>query len=198
MSRFDTQIVAAISALVVQILDADQSSEFAVPLAPLTTGRIMLGRQFLKDRTSPSSVVFVPIASSFAAAVTMSQTVKASSGSTFPGATARKLSRPLWTDRAAYEVHCWGQANPADPENDFDATRYLAHTVMQACYLLANTSVELHDGVWEDQGEKSAQLVKAGHRFTFGVTLHLPVTDSSVQPAPTLIPVTTVTVASNS
>lgn len=82
---------------------------------------------------------------------------------------------------AQYDVHCWGQSNPADTERDFDATRFLAHSVMLACTLLAQTSMELTPGEWIDQQEGAAQMVKAGHRFRFGVTLHMPVADSSVQ-----------------
>jgi hypothetical protein len=175
----DTAIVAAVSALVVQILEADQGTEFAVPVAPLSSGRIELGRQFVNDRTAPSQVVFVPVRSRFGPPATKSQTVQ--TNGVAQGFQSRMLRRPLGTDLASYEVHVWAQHNPADPEKDFDATRYLAHVVMQACQLLAMSSVLLSAGEWTDQRKDSPQLVKAGHRFEFGVEIHLPILDSSVQ-----------------
>jgi hypothetical protein len=190
----DTLIVAAISAMVLQILDADQSNEFAVPVAPLTEGRVLLGREFLKNRTSPSRIVMVPVSSAFGPPATKSNQVVQSGVK--PGFKSRIFQRPLATDRAMYEVYCWGQSNLADPEKDFDATRYLAHVVMQAAQLVAMTSVRIDGhGEWTDQRSNAPQILKAGHEFMFTMSIDVPVLDSSVQPAPPLTAVPTVAVS---
>ena len=189
----DVAVVRALSAMLLQILQADQSSEFATPIAPLTgasdgeTGRILLGRQWLKNRTSPSRVVMIPISSAFGPANTSSNAfVDPATGQT-QGAIVRKLRRPLATDRATYEVHVWAQSLPADQENDIDATRYLAHRVIQAAQLIAMTSVRFDGpGQWGPTA-----LVQAGLEFTFHLSIDMPVLDSSVQfpPAPlTVVP----------
>ena len=189
----DVAVVRALSAMLLQILQADQSSEFATPIAPLTgasdgeTGRILLGRQWLKNRTSPSRVVMIPISPAFGPANTSSNAfVDPATGQT-QGAIVRKLRRPLATDRATYEVHVWAQSLPADQENDIDATRYLAHRVIQSAQLIAMTSVRFDGpGQWGPVG-----LVQAGLEFTFHLSIDMPVLDSSVQfpPAPlTVVP----------
>jgi hypothetical protein len=189
----DVAVVRALSAMLLQILQADQSSEFATPIAPLTgasdgeTGRILLGRQWLKNRTSPSRVVMIPISSAFGPANTSSNAfIDPATGQT-QGAIVRKLRRPLATDRATYEVHVWAQALPADQENDIDATRYLTHRVIQAAQNIAMTSVRFDGpGEWGPTA-----LVQAGLEFTFHLSIDMPVIDSSVQfpPAPlTVVP----------
>jgi hypothetical protein len=188
-----SRIVDALSALVLQILDADQQAEFALPVAPLTAGKILMGRENLKIHDAPSQIVMIPVGFMLGPPDTKSNQVKASDGS-FPGQQARKLRRPLASKATVYEVHVWGQANPADPERlDFDATDYLADVVLQAAQLLAMGSVSMREsrGIWEDQQEGATQRVKAGHRVSFQLTISAPVLDSSVQfpPAPlTLVP----------
>ena len=192
-----TQVVAAVSALVLQILESEQPTVFAVPLAPLSEGRVLLGRERLGNRSAPSSVIFVPLRSRFGPPSTKSQTVPASDGSgKMIGLGARLLQRPLATEHTDYEVHVWGQHRPADPEKDFNATTYLVHVVVSALQLLAMSSVTIGDGVWEDQQEGQAQIVKAGHRYIFGCSIAAPVRDSSVQFVPgalTQVPTVTIT-----
>lgn len=183
-----SRIVDALSGLVLQILDADQHDQFAVPVAPLTAGKILLGREHLKEHDSPSQVVFIPVGFMLGPPDTKSNQVRQTDGS-FPGQLARKLRRPLASKTTIYEVHVWGQANPADPDRgDFDATDYLCDVIVQAAQLLAMSSVGMQNaqGVWEDQLDGAVQRVKAGHRARFNLTIAAPVLDSSVQfpPAP--------------
>lgn len=190
----DSVVIAAISDLVLQILDADQPSEFAVPVAPLTDGRILLGREFLSQRTAPSRIVFVPVGGSLGP-----PNVKSNTSS--QGFNRRILQRPLGTDLATYEVYCWGQANPADPGGvDFDATRYLAHVVIQATQLLAMSSAHVGgETLWTDQDTRSPQRLKAGHELMFRLSIEMPILDSGVQfPPSTLTTVPTVAITNGS
>ncbi len=189
----DVAVIRALSAMLVQVLQADQSSEFATPIAPLTgasdgeTGRILLGRQWLKNRTAPSRVVMIPVSSAFLPPNTSSNAFVDPQTGQMQGAIVRKLRRPLATDRATYEVHVWAQALPADQENDIDATRYLAHRVIQSAQLIAMTSVRFDGpGQWGP-----VALMQAGTEFVFALSIDMPVIDSSVQfpPAPlTVVP----------
>lgn len=177
----DTILVRAMSALVQQIMSATEPTEFSVPLAPLTDGRILLGREQLKNRTAPCRIVFVPIASRFGPASVKSQTVVPLNGQP-TGHQNRELRRPIATDLATYEVYCWGQAVPADTESDFDATRQLAHIVVQAAQLLAMSSVHVDGaGEWTDQRADAPQILKAGHEYMFTLAFEFPVLDSGVQ-----------------
>lgn len=188
-----SRIVDALSGLVIQILEADQHDEFSVPVAPLTAGKILLGREHLKEHDAPSQIVFIPIGFALGPPDTKSNQVRQTDGS-IPGQLARKLRRPLASKSTLYEVHVWGQANPADPDRgDFDATDYLCDVVVQAAQLSAMCSVSFQNaqGVWEDQLSGAPQRVKAGHRARFNLTLGSPVQDSSVQfpPRPlTIVP----------
>jgi hypothetical protein len=193
----DTIIVQAMSALVSQIMAAAEPTEFSVPLAPLNDGRIFLGREFLKNRTAPSRIVFVPVSSRFGPADVKSQTVVPLNGQQ-NGHANRVLRRPIATDRATYEVYCWGQHVPADPERDFDATRQLAHIVVQAAQLLAMSSAHVDGhGEWTDQRADKPQILKAGHEYMFTIAFDMPVLDSGVQfpPAPLTTQLGTVTVS---
>lgn len=175
----DRVIVDGMSALVQQILQANQATEFAVPVAPLTEGRILLGREAEAVRTAPSSILFIPLSSQFLPPANVSNGAQ--------GTANRSLRRPLATERATYLVDVWGQHNPGDPEKDFEATRYLAHVVIQASQLLAMASVRIEaGGEWTDQQERQPQRIKAGHRFKFALSFDIPVLDSAVQPAPPL------------
>lgn len=176
----DTTILAAMSALLNQVLAANESNEFDVVLAPLTDGRILLGREFLTQRTSPSRVVFVPVGGSLQPPNTKSQSVLTNGANL--GYQNRILGRPLATDLATYEVYCWGQAAPADPEKDFDATRYLAHAVVQCAQRLMMASVHLGGTTeWTDQRPNSPTRLKAGHELAFMLSIEIPVTDGFVQ-----------------
>lgn len=190
---YDTTIMQAMSALLVQVMQGDEASEFDVSLAPLTDGRILLGREFLTQRTAPSRVVFVPVGGTIQPPNTKSQTVQTNGQNL--GYKNRILARPLATDLATYEVYCWGQANPADPEKDFDATRFLAHAVVQCAQRLMMTSVHLGGSVeWTDQRPNSPTRLKAGHELAFMLSIEIPITDGFVQfpPQPLTLPVPTV------
>ena len=187
-------IVSAISAAVLQILSAEQPNEFATPIAPLTDGRVLLGREYLKNRTSPSRIVMVPSRVAYMPANTMSNVAVPLLAGQPSGYRIRTLARPLAVERASYEVYCWGQHRAADPERDFVATSYLAAVVVRAVQNIAMSSAHI-DGVgdWTDQREDRPQILKAGHEYMFTMSIDAPVLDSSVQyPPDAITPITTV------
>lgn len=185
---YDTALVNAISDLTLLIMGSDEPEFYSRPgILPLSAGRILLGRQHIAERSSPSRIVFVPVNSKFGPPSTKSQWIQ--SGTSVPGYQARLRHRPLATDAAQYLVYCWGQSGENTHDLDFDATRWLAHTVMRACARLAMTSVSFFTAEgWIDQRTEGAAVYTAGHEFCFGVSLSIPVTDSGVALTPDLAP----------
>ena len=178
-------VVAGISAAVLQILAAEQVTEFAIPVAPLTDGRVLLGREFLSNRTAPSRIVMVPSTVRYMPANTMSNVSPAFLPGQLTPTQIRALQRPLAVERQTYEIYCWGQALPADPVVDFNATSYLAGVVIRAIQNIAMSSCHIDgNGEWTDQREREPQRLKAGHEYMFTLSVDAPVLDSSVQYPP--------------
>lgn len=186
----DTAIIGKLSDLLIVLMNDEEVNQFSpAGLLPLSDERILLGEHYRANRTSPSRVIFVPINSTFgppaAKSNWISETVNGKPN-VQPGFLSRIIARPLATDQAEYLVYCWGQsASEDDHEKDFDATRWLTHLVIRACQRLTMTSVKFFRGLgWIDQAPGGASLMQSGHEFCFGVTLDIPVIDSSDQMPP--------------
>ncbi len=190
-------IATAISAAVLQILAAEQETEFSIPIAPLVDGRILLGRERLEERKSPSRIVMVPTVVRYKPANTMSNVSPAFLSNQFSPAQIRALQRPLAVENQTYEFYCWGQHRPAKPELDLNATAYLASVVIRAVQNIAMSSAHIDGtGEWIDQRAREPQRLKAGHEYMFTLSIDAPVLDSSVQyPLQPLTAVPTVTVS---
>lgn len=162
---------------IVSAISADVSAALAAAgYAPLTDGGILIGRQHIKEMSSPPKIVFVPRGSTFNPRDFYNR-------SNVEGAPSAEMKlqwaeRAVHTDLTRFDVHCWGVASPPDPEGgDFDATQVLYQAVIQSVRRLAYGSYNLLPGTWLDQAEGMGQLQKLGHWFVFGIEFQTPILD---------------------
>jgi len=140
----------------------------------LTDGSILIGRPATREHSAPPRIVLVPR--------TVASLPRRGSMPNFYAARNNERrseiqERSIGTDMHAIDVHAWGQAYPPDEAGDFDSTIALRNAVRDALHLIACGSAETSGGAWDDQGERALQEIKAGHLFTFGITLQVPVLD---------------------
>jgi hypothetical protein len=142
----------------------------------LTDGQILLGRDNVSEHSAPPRIVIVPrgidrgprIASTTNRARVAEQITERS-------------QRLTGTDIHILDVHCWGQRLPIpDPAYDFDVVMALESAVKDSAYLLFGQSSEMRSGTWDDEKERATQMIKSGHLFTFGMTIHVPVLDNAL------------------
>lgn len=147
-----------------------------------TDGRVLLGREHVMEQSAPPRAVFIPVSSPFSAksVYNASRVVGAPSAEQ----TRQIQQRSIRTETVSFEVHVWGQAVPADPEDDFDATQALYHAIIQSTHELSAGTYDLRDGTWADQIEQATQIVKAGHEFVFGLSLGTPILGTLLPLAP--------------
>jgi len=150
---------------------------------PLTDGKILIGQQHIQEYSSPPKIVMVPKGSTFYERDFYSR----SQVEGYPSAEIllQWAQRAIHQDWVRFDVHCWGVADPPDPEGgDFDATQVLYQAVIQSLHRLALGSYKLGPGTWVDQNENVAQLQKLGHWFMFSVELFTPVLDQLLSYVP--------------
>jgi hypothetical protein len=143
-------------------------------------GKIYLGREHVDENSAAPRIVFVPVRSAFGPRSTANRNV---AGNAVERA-AQIAARSIGTEKVTFEVHAWGQADPPDPRNDFDATQVLYQQVIQSTHLLCAGIYEASSGAWADQVAGSTQMVKAGHEFVFGLTIETPILDKALPYAP--------------
>lgn len=157
-------------------------------IAPaLTDGSILIGRDTARENTAPPRIVIIPRKGRYS-----------SRSGSIPFARAeeerRQISqRAIRTEREVWDVMCWGQATPPDPARDYDATKALAHAVIDSAHLLFGATNTDEEGVWLDEKERATQQIKAGHAYTFGLVVAVPVLDNALPYAPSgtvIIPTT--------
>jgi len=149
----------------------------------LTDGRILMGRQHVKERSSAPRIVFIPVRSKWGPKSVYNR----SQVQGYPSAEVRLQNqiRSLRTETTDFEVHVWGVAIPPDPEGgDFDATQVLYQQVIRTLHHLAMGNYNITDGTFTDQQPSGTQLVKTGHEFVFGVTFDTPILDILLPYAP--------------
>ncbi len=153
--------------------DGDYTSGGTVTPA-LTDGAILLGRDTIREHSSPPRIVMIPRSSKWSA--------KSVSMPIFRQAEQRseRSQRSDRTEMVAFDVACWGQATPPNPAADYDIARALAHAVITSGTLIFGATEMIGDGVWDDEKERATQQIKAGHLFTFGVSIAMPVLDSAL------------------
>jgi len=140
---------------------------------------ILMGREHVTEFSGPPRVVMVPVRSSFGP-----KSVYNRNTGNAPERAAQIAQRSIATENVLFEVHCWGQSDPRDPRFDFDATRAVAHQLIQSAHLISAGSYKITDGAWADQTVGAVQLLKAGHEFVFGLTLATPILDQALPYAP--------------
>jgi len=124
------------------------------------------------ENTSP---VLVPVTSTFER--------RGATGNTIPsvGYTDAVKQRQLYTEVLRFNVHVWGAADPPDPEyGDFDATRLLYATFIQAVHLITVGAYLLQPSPWPDQRTNQTQVDKLGTQMVLGMTVDLPVLDNDL------------------
>lgn len=148
-------------------------------IAPaLTDGSILIGRDTSRENTAPPRIVIVPRKARYSSR---------SNSIPFARAAEERIqisTRSIRTEREVWDVMCWGQSTPPDPARDYDATLLLAHAVIDSAHLLFGAVVADEDGEWLDEKAKATQQIKAGHAYTFGLVVAVPVLDNPLPYAP--------------
>lgn len=163
-------------ALVAAISDDVIAAFAAASLPPLVDGAILLGRQHVSEQSSAPRIVFIPKSSTFPAK-------DVSSRSTSSNAAERAVmrdARALRGDWKTFEVHCWGIADPPDPDDNYDATETLYQQVIRSIHLLCPNMYQIESGSWNDE----TLLVTLGREFVFDVTIRTPVLDVILEQVP--------------
>lgn len=188
---------------IISLISADVSSTLIAagyPIAqtpsangsPFVDGKILIGRQHIREESSAPRIVMVPLKSRFGPkSVTSAAKVNG-----YPSAEiiAEWQSRSFATEKMLFSVHCWGQSSTLDPDVDFDATQDLYRTFIASCQRLMAGAYHLVDGEWADQKPAETQIAKAGHTFVFGIEIDTPILDMTPAfgaygpPPPTLLP----------
>jgi hypothetical protein len=101
-----------------------------------------------------------------------------------PEQRSQLLTRSIATELVTFIVHCWGVAQPPDPNGDFDATQVLYQQVIQSTHRLAAGRYEVGPLQWVDAQPGATQLDVYGHAVDFTLTLATPVLDTALTLAP--------------
>jgi hypothetical protein len=143
----------------------------------LTDGAILVGRENCNELSSAPRIVLVP--KSIASAPRRASIPNGAR--TLERQTELKL-RSLGTDIHSFEAHAWGQAQPADPAQDFVWTTALREAVHTSLMLLARDSSSTEGGRWDDEGERRTQVIKSGHLLSFDMTISVPLLEGVTMP----------------
>lgn len=173
------QLVSALSDAVVELLAE-------AGYAPLTDGKILLGRQHQAEHSAPPRIVIVPLKSTFGPKDAYSASRVAQSQPYAAEALAQIRQRSIATERVTFEVRCWGVSPEAEPDfdDDIDVTQALYQAVIEAVHMLLVGSYELGRGEWIDAREGTTQHVHLGREFVFELTVATPVLDKLLPVAP--------------
>lgn len=175
------QIVSAISTQVVAALAA-------ASYAPLTDGKILLGRKYQSEETTPPRIIFIPMKSKFGPKSVSNASTIAGNQPYSAEARAQIRQRAIATEFVNFEVRCWGVAPGASDEDaDMDFTQALYHAVILSTHLIAAGSFTIDGGDWVDARQGTTQHVHLGREFVFGLTFATPVLDELLLNAPTLV-----------
>lgn len=141
----------------------------------LTDGSILIGRENTREHSAPPRVVLVPKSV---------ERLPRRASLPNPARNADRQTeirqRSIGTDAHVMVAHCWGQATPPDPAQDFVLTNLLGEAIRAALHDLAEGTSDVRAGEWDDQKERETQHIKAGHLLTFGMSIHVPVLDNPI------------------
>ncbi len=159
-----------------------------------TDGSILLGRDTIREHSAPPRIVMIPTGSAWGPRSNSMPHNRTAEHR------AQTLQRSLRTDMETFSVTCWGQASPPNPARDYDVTKALSHAVEESAHLLFGVPHGIAGGVWDDEKERATQQIKAGHLFTFGISIAVPVLDRALAFAPggtVIVPTTQMTADGN-
>lgn len=169
-------IVALVSAISTDV----SAGLLAAGYPALTDGAILLGQQHLMEQSSPPRIIFIPKSSTFGPPSPASAS-NVSTNTPYSTEGRRQIAqRSIQTDSVTFEVRCWGQSVPADPNNDFDVTQALYQQVIMSTHLIAAGNYKVGNGTWND----TSQLYRSGREFVFSLTLATPVLGTLLTRAP--------------
>lgn len=142
----------------------------------LTDGSLLIGRPTTREHSAAPRICFVP--------KSIAPRQGKPSSPNYPARNPERRvliqQRTIAIDVHQFEVHAWGEASPPDPAQDYMATQVLRDCVQSAVYDLLSDAGDTQGGVWDDERERSTQLIKSGHLLSFGVTISVPVTDNPI------------------
>lgn len=153
----------------------------------LTDGSILIGRPTTREFSAAPRICFVPRSIASTPRRVSSPNPTRRNGER----RAEIQQRSIGTDVHAFDVHAWGEANPPDAAGDYILADALRECVRSALHDLACGTSEEGAGVWDDEKERAAQLIKSGHLLTFGATISVPVTDNPILGGLPFVPVGT-------
>lgn len=141
----------------------------------LRDGRILHGREFVAEESSPPKIVMVP---AFVATEAPGATGGAATASAFADGEHNRLreSRPIRTSAFTWEVHVWGKEGAP-----FGPTFALAEALERAAQTRAANVWEAGRGDWIDQHPDAPQRTKIGHWYRFTLTLPIPLARAAVE-----------------
>ena len=163
-------LVTLVSAISADVVAARATSG----LPALTDGKILIGKQHVFEASSPPRVVFVPMSSKFSPRSVAGRGAQMSAIER----QSELAQRAIGTDTVHFEVHVWGQAAVADPDNDWDATQTLYQQIYASTYLTCVGCCVFTNGTWTDSTSAGTSLMNAGREFVFGIEIATPVLDT--------------------
>lgn len=168
-----TTFVASLSQPLAQIL-ADRE------LPALTDGRILLGKEYVVQHSSPPRVVMVPLNSEFGPKLPGSDPQQTGQFRSPSGYTQGQLNqlqnRQIWTNHQGFRVHVWGDAPDKDHEKAFDYTELLRDAFIDVLQAKLPGQYTLLRGQWVDQVE--GNLVIEGHEYMLEMHCMIPISDT--------------------
>lgn len=172
-------IVALVSAISTDV----SAGLLAAGYPALTDGAILLGMQHIVEQSAPPRIIFIPKSSTFGPPSPASAS-NVSTNTPYSTEGRRQIAqRSIQTESVTFEVRCWGQSVPADPNNDYDVTQALYQQVMISTHLLAAGNYKIGNGAWTD----TSQLFRGGREFVFSLTLATPVLGALLSRAPNTV-----------
>lgn len=142
----------------------------------LTDGSILVGREMTRENSAPPRIVMIPSR----VPEWPSRTGSLPNPQRNSERQTQIRQRSIRTEVHEFEIHVWGQSTPPNVALDFDVTQALYQQIIDSTYLLVGQQHRLSPGRWDDEGERKAQHVRAGHLFSFGLAVSLPVLDNPI------------------
>lgn len=142
----------------------------------LTDGSILMGRENVREHSAPPRIVMVPRAIGGWGMVPAA----IPNGNRTAERLAERSQRRTRSKGITFDVHIWGQRQPPDAAYDFDICNVMQDAIVDGAWLLNATQEDPGPGIWDDQGERQTQYIKAGHLLTFSMNFIVPVTDNAL------------------
>lgn len=134
---------------------------------PLVESKILLGRQYLNQQGGAPRIVFVPLGSEFQ---DKDQDFSPDVG-TVASIRQQAQEPSIAKEWKIFEVHVWGVAVPADPDQDYDATEVYRDAVLQTCHRICSGRWSAKGGKWDDK----TLMIAFGRHYVFYLKLDTPV-----------------------